>query len=108
MIKTHIFLVLSNFCVKLHGLNHYFIERLNYAATVNCLRTNGFPRAIRNLLISRQTKNNLSNNQPRTRFFDENDTRPKIWDRIPFLGKQGETLVKKYLKKIQRCLTVLG
>ena len=29
------------------------------------------------------------------------DTRPKIWLRIPFTGKQGEFLVKKLLKKIQ-------
>ena len=32
------------------------------------------------------------------------DTRPKIWLRIPFMGKQGEFLVKKLLKKIQRNL----
>ena len=32
------------------------------------------------------------------------DTRPKIWLRIPFTGKQGEFLVKKLLKKIQRNL----
>ena len=30
---------------------------------------------------------------------------PKIWLRIPFLGKQGEFLVKKLLRKIQRNLT---
>ena len=30
------------------------------------------------------------------------DTRPRIWLRIPFMGKQGEFLVKKLLKKIQR------
>ena len=33
------------------------------------------------------------------------DIRPKIWIRISFLGKQGEFLVKKLLKKIQRNLT---
>ena len=27
------------------------------------------------------------------------DTRPRIWLRIPFMGKQGEFLVKKLLKK---------
>ena len=29
------------------------------------------------------------------------DTRPRIWLRIPFMGKQGEFLVKKLFKKIQ-------
>ena len=32
------------------------------------------------------------------------DIRPRIWLRIPFMGKQGEFLVKKLLKKIQRNL----
>ena len=32
------------------------------------------------------------------------DTRPRIWLGIPFMGKQGEFLVKKLLKKIQRNL----
>ena len=68
------------------------------------MSSNGFPRAIRNLLISK-LRNKFSSNQPRTPFFDENDTRPKIWVRVPYLGKQGETLVKKCLNKIQRCLT---
>ena len=34
-----------------------------------------------------------------------NLVRPKIWIRIPFLGKQGKYLVKNLLKKIQRNLT---
>jgi hypothetical protein len=66
---------------------------------------NGFPRAIRNLLISK-LKNKFSTDRPRANFFDENDTRPKVWVRVPYLGKQGETLVKSCIKKIQRCLTV--
>ena len=66
---------------------------------------NGFPRAVRNLLISK-LNNKFSTNQSRTNFFDENDTRPKVWVRVPYLGKRGETLEKNRLKKIQRCLTV--
>ena len=31
--------------------------------------------------------------------------RPKIWKGIPFLGKQGEFLVRNLLKNIQRSLT---
>ena len=34
-----------------------------------------------------------------------NPVRPKIWIRIPFLGKQGKYLVKNLLKKIQQNLT---
>ena len=51
-------------------------------------------------------KHKFSTNQSRTDFFDENDTRAKVWVRVPYLGKRGETLVKNCLKKIQRCLTV--
>ena len=47
---------------------------------------NGFPRAIRNLLISK-LKNKFSTDRPRTNFFDENDTRSKVWVRVPYLGK---------------------
>ena len=50
--------------------------------------------------------NKLSTNQSRTNFFHENDTRPKVWVRVPYLGKRGETLVKYCLKKIQKCLIV--
>ena len=38
---------------------------------------NGFPRAVRNLVISK-LKNKFSTNQSRTNFFDENETRPKV------------------------------
>jgi hypothetical protein len=114
--NTRIFLVLNHFHVKLRGLNLCFTEHQNYAAPVNYLKTkfgslkclcsgNGFPRTIRNLLISK-LKNKFSTDRPRTNFFDENDTRPKVWVRVPYLGKQGETLVKNCIKKIQRCLTV--
>ena len=43
-------------------------------------------------------ENNFSNN-----IADENIS--KIWVRIPFLGKQGEYLVKKLIRKLQRNLT---
>jgi hypothetical protein len=37
--NTHISLALNHFRAKLHVSNHYFIECLNYAAPVNCLKT---------------------------------------------------------------------
>ena len=43
------------------------------------------------------SENNFSNN-----IVDENIS--KIWVRIPFLGKQGEYLVKKLIRKLQRNL----
>ena len=46
---------------------------------------NGFPRAVRNLVISK-LKNRFSTNQSRTNFFDENDARAKVWVRVPYLG----------------------
>ena len=66
---------------------------------------NGFPLAVRNLVISK-LENKFSTDQSRTNFLDENDTRPKVWVRVPYLDERGETLVKNCLKKIQRCLTV--
>ena len=66
---------------------------------------NGFPCVVRNLVISK-LKNKFSTNQSRTNFFDENDTIPKVWIRVAYLGKRGETLVKNCLKRIKRCLTV--
>ena len=33
------------------------------------------------------------------------DSRQKMWIRIPFLGKQGDFLIKKLIKKLQRNLT---
>ena len=69
---------------------------------------NGFPRTIRILLTSK-LKNKPSNTcQTRNNISDENDARPKTWLRIPYLGhgRQGESLAKKCLKKLQRNLNV--
>ena len=69
---------------------------------------NGFPRAVRNLLISK-LKNKSSTDQSRNNVFDENDTRPLLDLRLGYaflVWVRGETLVKNCLKKIQRCLTV--
>ena len=60
---------------------------------------NDFPRAVRNLVISK-LKNKFSTNQSRTNFFDKNDTRPKVWVRAPYLGKRVETLVLRKYKDV--------
>ena len=76
---------------------------------------NGFPANVRFSIIRKLkakyevksntfcSKHNTNELPPQNDFSD--DPRPKIWIRIPFLGKQGEFLVKKLLRKIQRNLT---
>ena len=66
---------------------------------------NGFPRAIRSLLIAKLRDKHSNQREQLSSFDHENDDRPKIWMRIPYLGKRGETLVKKCIKKIRRNLT---
>ena len=73
---------------------------------------NGFPANVRFSIIRKLkakyeansniycSKYNTNELPPQNDF--SNDPRPKIWIRIPFLGKQGEFLVKKLLRKIQR------
>ena len=73
---------------------------------------NGFPANVRFSIIRKLkakyevnsntycSKHNTDELPPQNDFSD--DPRPKIWIRIPFLGKQGEFLVKKLLRKIQR------
>ena len=76
---------------------------------------NGFPANVRFSIIRKLkakyevnsnaycSKHNTNELPPQNDF--SHDPRPKIWIRIPFLGKQGEFLVKKLLRKIQRNLT---
>ena len=67
---------------------------------------NGFQRTIRSLLISKLKSKPSNARQTRNNISDENDARPKIWLPIPYLGRQGESLVRKCLKKLQRNLNV--
>ena len=67
---------------------------------------NGFPRTIRSLLISKLKNKPANARQTQNNICDENDARPKIWLHIPYLSRQGESLVKKCLKKLQRNLNV--
>ena len=78
---------------------------------------NGFPANVRFSIIRKLkakyevnsntycSKHNTNELPPQNDFSD--DPRPKTWIRIPFLGKQGEFLVKKLLRKIQRNVTQL-
>ena len=55
--------------------------------------------AIINRLFEKHTQTPQNNNSETLE-----DIRPKIWIRLPYLGKHGENLVRTLLKKIQRCL----
>ena len=69
---------------------------------------NGFNKNIRFSIIRKlKERQNLSKNHltEQTGTDTSEDVSPKIWLRIPFLGKQGEFLVKRLIKKIQRNLT---
>ena len=77
----------------------------NVSAVIAFISWNGFPRTIRSLLIAK-LRDNYSNQREQLSSFDhENGDRPKIWMRIPYLGKRGETLLKKCIKKIRSNLT---
>ena len=63
---------------------------------------NGFPTNIRKSIISNLKNKHLSGiSKPVT---EPDDTLPKIWFRVPYLGKIGESLVKTCIKKIRRNL----
>ena len=69
---------------------------------------NGFNKNIRFSIIRKlKERQNLSKNQltEQTSTDTSEDVSPKIWLTIPFLGKQGEFLVKRLIKKIQWNLT---
>ena len=68
------------------------------SAETSCLWSHEFEILIRNFSAIAQSRQIVSNNS-----VDENIS--KIWVRIPFLGKQGEYLVKKLIRKLQRNLT---
>ena len=63
---------------------------------------NGFPANIRKSIITKLKSKHLSGiSKPVT---EPDDTLPKIWFRVPYLGKIGESLVKTCIKKIRRNL----
>ena len=99
-----------NICSNLTFLNYKQISMIS-----KFMSWNGFPANVR-FSITRKLKTKYqvnsskdSSNHNTNEVFTQNDfsddARPKIWIRIPFLGKEGEYLVKNLLKKIQRNLT---
>ena len=74
---------------------------------------NGFPANFRCAILRKlKSKHNSNDPAPYSNTSSENNSNniadeniSKIWVRIPFLGKQGEYLVKKLIRKLQRNLT---
>ncbi len=67
---------------------------------------NGFARNLTKKLINAFTPHNDNNN---TEHSDTTETAtpdnlPKIWLRLPFIGKYGNTLTKRFKNKIRRLL----
>ena len=74
---------------------------------------NGFPANFRCAILRKlKSKHNSNDPAPYSNTSSENNSNniadeniSKIWVRIPFLGKQGEYLVKKLIRKLQHNLT---
>ena len=63
---------------------------------------NDFPTKVRNLLIKKLKAKHFGNSTPSNKPFNNNY--PKIWLRLPYLGKQEEFLVRNAIKKLRRNL----
>ena len=77
------------------------------------MASNGFPANFRCAILRKlKSKHNSNDPAPYSNTSSEknssniaDDNFSKIWVRIPFLGKQGEYLGKKLIRKLQRNLT---
>ena len=94
--QQHVFSKQTNFYhFQIHGMQRFSTEFLVcYTQKIKIKTIVMIRHHIATRLIYSNTSNNIA---------DENIS--KIWIRIPFLGKQGEYLVKKLIRKLQRNLT---
>ena len=66
---------------------------------------NSFPTKVRHFLIKRlKTKLRIDSNT--TLHENNNDSAPKIWLKLPYLGRQGEFLNKNLIRKMRRSLKI--
>ena len=61
---------------------------------------NGYPKQVRNLLINKLKHKCNSAASPSSQTSSTDDNLPKVWIRIPYLGKQGENLIRSCVSKI--------
>ena len=69
---------------------------------------NGFPTKVRNFLIKKLKTNLCNDNNITLHGNNENndDSVPKIWLKLPYLGRQSGFLVKNLICKIRRSLKI--
>ena len=69
---------------------------------------NGFPTKVRNFLIKKLKAKLCNDNNIILHENNENndDSVPKTWLKLPYLGRQGEFLVKNLIRKIRRSLKI--
>ena len=63
---------------------------------------NGYPKTFANYLIKKLQRHKLYNEFSNKNCQTGNENIPKIWIRLPYLGKKGEFLIKTCISKIQR------
>ena len=66
---------------------------------------NGFPTKVRHFLIKR-LEAKLCHDNNTTLNGNDDDSAPKIWLKLPYLGRQGEFLVKNFIRKVRRSLKI--
>ena len=65
---------------------------------------NGYPKTFANYLIKKLQRHKLYNEFSDKNCQTGNENIPKIWIRLPYLGKKGAFLIKTCISKIQRSL----
>ena len=70
---------------------------------MDILKWNGYPKNVVKFLIN-NLKRKYSGSLVRNRKLVDADNLPKVWSRIPYLGRKGEFLIKSSISKIQRYL----
>ena len=88
-----------NICSNSVFLNQQILQVSKFMAW------NGFAAQIRSSIIRKLKLRFLDVPKQANDYDAFEDLRPKIWIRIPYLGRKGEFLVKKLIKKLQRNLT---
>ena len=66
---------------------------------------NGFPTKVQYFLIKR-LKAKLCHDNNTTLNGNDDDSAPKIWIKLPYLGRQGEFLVKHLIRKVRPSLKI--
>ena len=96
-----------------YAATRFFFLNRQISTISQFMAWNGFPVNFRCAILRKlKSKHNSNDPAPYSNTSSENNSNniadeniSKIWVRIPFLGKQGEYLVKKLIRKLQHNLT---